>query len=208
MKIKTIKFKKSGIIDTEKDREVKGLIIAVALFAASMIIGAGVFRNESSFTAEFSEIFSNFILARSNESAPELFFNSLSLNLFFIVIANFVGMSCIGFPVAVSLPVIKGFGYGFVAGYLLSKYSMSGFGYYLLTVLPGGILANAALLIICNDACFLSADILAVVLAKKQVDSNIIVNYIKRVLFLIMLTVGASIIDCLLAKAFGYLFIF
>ena len=208
MKIKTINFKKFHNLDYEKEREVKGLIIAIALFASSMIIGAGLFRSTPSNISEFSEIFDNYILTRSDASILNLFFNSLIINLIFILISFFAGMSCFGFPVTVILPAIKGLGYGVVTGYLFSEYALSGIGYYLLTILPGGIISNATLLYICNEACFLSADILMIVLAKKQSDNNKIILYTKKLLLLITISVFSSFLDSLLIKAFSYLFIF
>ena len=208
MKIKTINFKKFHNLDYEKEREVKGLIIAAALFTSGMIIGAGLFRSTPENISEFSEIFDNFILTRTDETVLQLFFNSLIINLTFILISFFAGMSCFGFPITVILPVIKGFGYGVIAGYLFSEYTMSGIGYYLLTILPGGIISNATLLYICNEACFLSADTLMIVLGKKQADKNKTILYVKKILLLIMITVFSSFLDSLLVKAFSYLFTF
>lgn len=208
MKIKTIKFQKMNKIDIEKEREVKGMIIVLALFAASMIIGAGLFKNTSTDIIEITAIFNNFISMRSQQMAYQIFLNSFLINIVCIFAANFTGMSCIGFPFAVCIPVIKGVGNGFIAGYLFSKFAMSGIGYYLLTIIPGGILANVALLIACNDACFFSADILAVMLSKKQADDSLIKNYIKRNIIIVFISICASIIDCILVKAFAYLFVF
>ena len=208
MKIKTINFKKFHNLDYEKEREVKGLIITIALFTASMIIGAGLFRSTSANISEFSDIFDNYILTRSDETVLQLFFNSLIINLTFILISFFAGMSCFGFPITVILPVIKGLGYGVISGYLFSQYTMSGIGYYLLTILPGGIIANSTLLFTCNEACFLSADILMIVLEKKQSDKNKIILYTKKIILLITISVFSSFLDSLLVKAFSYLFTF
>ena len=208
MTIKTIKFKKINNLDPEKEREVKGLIITLALFASGMIIGAGLLKSETYNSSDFSSIFNNYILIRSEQKFYQLFLNSLSINLFSIFVANFAATSCIGVPLAVSMPVVKGLGMGVIAGYLFSEFSMNGIGYYLLTILPGGIIGNAALLLACTDACFLSADILATVLSKKQTDDSMLKNYFKKNLIIILISVLASAIDCVLVKAFAYLFIF
>lgn len=208
MTIKTIKFKKINSIDPEKEREVKGMIIALALFASGMIIGAGLIKSASADAGEFAAIFNNYISMRLEQKTYQLFINSLLINLICILVANFSGMSCIGVPLAVFIPVIKGFGSGFIAGYLFSEFAMNGIGYYLLTILPGGIIANAALLIACNDACFMSADILAIMLAKKQSDEILIKNYLKRNVIILFISVIASVVDSILVKAFAYLFVF
>ena len=208
MTIKTIKFKKINNLDPEKEREVKGLIIALALFASGMIIGAGMLKSNAYNEGDFVSLFDNFIQIRSEQKLYQLFINSLLINIFCIFVANLAAMSCIGFPLAIFIPIVKGLGLGIVAGYLFSEFAMNGIGYYLLTILPGGIIANAALLLACNDACFLSADILATVLSKKQPDENILKNFMKRNLIIIFISISASFIDCILVKAFAYLFIF
>ena len=208
MTIKTIKFKKIGNSDPGKDREVKGLIIAAALFASGMIIGAGLLRSTAFNNADFASLFENFVQIRAEQKIYQSFINTLSLNLIFVFIINFAATSCVGIPLSVVIPVIKGFGTGIIAGYLFSEFTINGIGYYLLTILPGNIFCNTALILACNDACFLSADILATVLSKKQPDINIIKNYLKRNLMLILIIISASLIESLSVKAFAYMFIF
>lgn len=208
MTIKTIKFKKLNNLDPEKEREVKGLIIAISLFASAMIIGAGLLKSDGYNSADFTSLFNNFIQIRSEQNLFQLFLNSLLINISCIFVANFAAMSCVGIPIAVFIPVIKGLGTGILAGYLFSEFAINGIGYYLLTILPGGIVGNAALLLACNDACFLSSDILATILSKKQPDDGILKNFIKRNLIIVLLTISSSLIDCILVKAFAYLFIF
>lgn len=208
MTIKTIKFKKINSIKPEQEREVKGIIIALALFASGMIIGAGILKNTSSDISNFIQLFDEYIYMRTQQKIYQLLFNSILVNISCVIIANFAGMSCIGIPFAVLLVVTKGLGSGFLAGYLFSEFAMSGIGYYLLTILPGAIIANSALLIACNSACFMSADILATILSKKQADENLIKTYIKKNLIILIISFVASVFDCVLTKAFSYLFVF
>lgn len=208
MKIKTIKFKSIGNISIRKEREVKGMIIAIGLLASGMIVGAGLLRGEHANIEIFKALFDEFIIMRNEEPAFRIFLNSFILNTVCVIIATFAGMSCFGMPVAVAIPIIKGFGYGLLSGYLFREFSMSGIGYYLLTVLPGGIFSNSALLLICNNACFMSADILAVSLAKKQADENMIKEYLKKIIVILLMVMISSVTDCLLVKAFAYLFTF
>lgn len=208
MTIKTIKFKSINNSDPEKDREVKGLIIAVSLFTAGIIIGAGLLKSSTFNNQDFISLFDNFIQIRAEQKIYQLFSNSLAINILFIFIINFAATSCVGIPFAVGIPVIKGLGTGIVAGYLFSEFTINGIGYYLLTILPGSVISNTAILLACNDACFLSADILATVLSKKQPDSNILKNYLKRNIIIIILTISSALIECLAVKAFAYMFIF
>lgn len=208
MTIKTIKFKSVNNSDPEMDREVKGLIIAVSLFAAGMIIGAGLLKSSTFNNPDFISLFDNFVQIRAEQKIYQLFFNSLAINLACIFVINFAATSCIGIPLAVVIPVIKGLGTGIVAGYLFSEFTINGIGYYLLTMLPGCVICNTAILLACNDACFLSADILATVLSRKQPDSNVLKNYLKRNIIIIILTISSALIECLSVKIFAYMFIF
>ena len=173
-----------------------------------MIIGAGTLKYTSDYIGDYADIFNNYVIMRSDEKMYTIFFNSISVNLFFILLINFAGLSCVGIPITVLITLIKGLGIGFFSGYLFSQFSMSGIGYYLITILPGAVISNAALLLACNNSAFLSADILAVTLSKNQADENIIKNYLKKNAVIITICIIASMIDCVLAKAFESMFVF
>ncbi|MBR3867714.1 MAG: stage II sporulation protein M [Clostridia bacterium] len=208
MTIKAINFKKINSLRNESDREVKGMIITLALFAAAMIIGSGTLKNTSDYIGDYSDIFNSYIIMRSDEKIYTVFFNSVSVNLFFILLINFAGLSCVGIPLTVFIILIKGLGFGFFSGFLFSEFSMSGIGYYLITVLPGAVISNTAILLACNNSAFMSADILAVTLSKKQPDENIVKNYLKKSTLITAICIIASIIDSVLAKAFEFMFVF
>lgn len=208
MTIKAFNFKKINTLKNENDREVKGMIITLALFAAGMIIGAGLLKYSLNITDDFITIFNEYATMRTKQKAYITFFNSLSVNLLFIFLINFSGLSCIGIPFTVFITLTKSIGIGYFAGYLFSQFSMSGVGYYLLTVLPGAVLSNTALLLAYNSAVFQSADILAIILLKKQSDENLIKNYLKKTAILTIICIIASIIDCVLIKAFSFMFAF
>lgn len=206
MTIKAFNFKK--INNLKNDREVKGMIITLALFAAGMIIGAGLLKYTSNNNSDFISIFSEYTIMRTEQKAFRTFCNSFAVNLLFMFLINFAGLCCVGLPLTVFLIIMKGIGLGFFAGYLFSQFSMSGIGYYLLTVLPGAVISNTALLLACNSAVFMSADILAIVLIKKQSDENLIKNYVKKNAMLIIICIISSVIDSILIKAFSFMFVF
>ena len=177
MTIKAFTFNKIRSLKNESDREVKGLIITVSLFAAAMIIGAGTHK----YTSEYAELFNHYLSLRLNEKLYMIFFNSFIVNFFILMIINFAGLSCTGIPVIVFLVLIKGLGAGVFAGLLYSQFSLNGIGYYLIAVLPVSVMTNSALLLACNNSVFMSADILAVALSKKQADSDDIKTYLKKI---------------------------
>ena len=208
MTIKAFNLKKINNLKNESDREVKGLIITVALFTAAVILGSGTLKHSSDFAGEYSDFFSQYLINRTNEKIYTIFFNSISLNLLLLLLINFAGLCCIGIPILILLVLLKGFGFGFFAGYLFSQFSINGIGYYLITVFPGAVITNTMLLIASNNSVFLSSDILSVSLAKKQADANLLKNYIKQNIIVIAAYIIASIIDSILIKAFGFMFVF
>ena len=209
MKIKAIRLRKNNELSSEKDREVKGMIIFLALFAAGVIVGAGLFRNGGSETVnELSQIFGTFASARENQKIYVTFLNSLTINLVFLCLPFIFGLGCVGLPVSVIVTVIKGLGLGVIAGYMFSNFAMSGIGYYLLTIFPGAVIADSLLLLACNCSLFMSADILSVMLSKKQAGANMLTDYLKKYVILLAGTLIASAADSILTKAFSYLFTF
>lgn len=208
MTIKALNLKKINNLKIESDREVKGLIITVALFTAAMILGSGTLKHASDYAGEFSDFFRQYLTSRTDEKIYTIFLNSISLNLLLLLLINFAGLCCVGIPVIILIVLLKGFGFGFFAGYLFSRFSINGIGYYLITVFPGAVISNTALLIASNNSVFLSSDILSVSLAKKQADANLLKNYIKQNIIIIAAYIIASIIDSILIKAFGFMFAF
>lgn len=210
MKIKTIKFKRKNNFSSEQENEIKNMIIIISLFAAGMIIGAGIMRKGSSseLITNFSSIFDIFASNRNTTGTFQIFLNSLIVNLIFIFAVFFAGLSCIGIPLAVAVPIIKGIGLGMLSGYLFTSYAMNGIGYYLLTVFPAGVLSVTVLLLASCSAGIMSKDLLAIILEKRQPDSSSAVTYIKRYAMFFAGTVIASLVETISIKAFAYLFTF
>lgn len=207
MKIKTIRIRRSFDIPPERERDVKGMILALALFAFGMIVGAGLLKSGSSdFIRDFTSVFDLYTEARNSQKIYTVFFHSIAVNTLFLVSAFGFGLSCIGLPVTVLLPVVKGLGMGIVSGYLFSHFAMSGIGYYLLTIFPGAVLTNSALLLACNASSLMSIDILATVTSRKPADTGLVKNYLKKYLILLIVTLTGSLIDAVLTRSFSYLF--
>lgn len=207
MKIKTIRIKRSFDIPPERERDVKGMILTLALFAFGMIVGAGLLKSGSSdFIRDFTSVFDLYTEARNSQKIYTVFFHSIAVNTLFLVSAFGFGLSCIGLPVTVLLPVVKGLGMGIVSGYLFSHFAMSGIGYYLLTIFPGAVLTNSALLLACNASSLMSIDILATVTSRRPADTGLVKNYLKKYLILLIVTLIGSVIDAVLTRSFSYLF--
>ena len=208
MKIKAINFNRIKIINQMSDREVKGLIVLVAMFTAGIIFGAGMWRTDNLNNQITTNIINEFIVTRNVSSGFSLFINSLIFNMGFLIIIIMSGCSCIGSLFVFVMPLIRGVGYGIISGYLYSNFFMNGVGYYLLTIFPAAALFNTIILLASNSACFLSLDILAIVTGRKQTDITLLRNTLKTVFIYIFILIATSIIESVTIKAFAYLFKF
>lgn len=211
MTIKAVRIKKNIALTQEKEREVKIMLIILALFAAGMIIGASIMKDytvSDDLTVTFKNIFSIFTQSRSGNNAATIFLNSFSVNIIFMAVLFFSGINLLGIPIVISMPIIRGLGYGMLSGYLINTYRMNGLGYYLLTIFFGGVIAVITLSLSCMTSIIMSSDILAVVFNKKQADKSAIISYLKHYLFFFFGCVVASTIDTVLVKFFSYLFEF
>ncbi len=210
MKIKAIRLTKHRDFSSEQETELKNMIIIIALFTAGMIIGSGIMRKGSSeaLLADFSSIFDVFASNRNELKAYKIFINSLFTNLLFVFSLFFSGFSCIGIPIIYILPVIKGLGLGALSGYLLTMYSMNGMGYYLLTIIPSGIVSVSVVLLAGCTSAIMSKELLGIVLEKRQPNSTTAITYIKKYAIFFAGMVLASTVETVFVKAFSYLFVF
>lgn len=210
MKIKTIRFKKKTDFSSEQEKEIKNMIIIIALFAAGMIIGSGITQKGSSsqFVTDFASIFDIFTANRNDLKAYQVFFNTLTVNFVFLIALFCSGFSCIGIPAILTIPVIKGIGLGVMTGYLFSFYSMNGIGYYLLTIFPSGVISVSMILLASCSSGIMSKELLAIALEKKQPNLSASISYIKRYAVYIVGMVIASAVETVFVKAFSYLFVF
>ncbi len=205
MKIKAIKFAGFKKINLGQDREVKGAIIAVAVFASGMILGAG-FWNKHISSDFFIKIFDYFVNVRSHNTFNDLFISTLIFNFLFLLCIVVTGLSSVGCFFMPIIPFFRGFGYGILAGYLFCEYMMTGIGYYLMTVFPAAVIINAVFILACINSCFSSADIMSVLMLKKQPEESHIRNYLRLSLVYVLLIFICTIFDCIVIKAFSVFF--
>ncbi len=205
MKIKAIKFKGFKKLNIGQDREVKGAIIAVAVFASGMIIGAGFWNNHIS-SDFFIKIFDYFVKARVQSSFSDLLISTLVFNftfLFCVIITGFSSLGCFFMPI---IPFLRGLGYGILSGYLFCEYMMTGMGYYLITVFPSAVIINAVFILACINSCFSSVDIMAVLMQKKQPEEPHIRNFLRLSLVYVVMIIICTIFDCIIISAFCVFF--
>lgn len=204
MKIKAINFRNTYL----NDREVKGLIILLSLFAAGMILGAGMWRTDNQNATIMNNLFNELINYRNNLSFFDIFCNSFIFNFAVMFLVIFFGYSPIGSVFVSTIPLIRGMCYGILSGYLYSLHKLQGVGYYLLTVFPSALLINIFIIIASNNACFLSVDILSVIMKKMNSDKLQVNKNLKINIVCIVICVISAIFQSVTIKTFSYLFQF
>ena len=210
MKIKTIRFKKNTEISSEQELIVKNMIVIISLFAAGVIIGSGMAGkgSEAEFFDKLKSVFTVFVNGRAEQKFFQVFINALLIKAGFVFLIFCSGLSCIGMPVSIITPIVNGLGYGVLSGYLISVYKMNGFGYYLLTILPAGVIFMSVLLMASVLSHTMSFEILSVVYEKRQADNTAITNYIKRFMVIFVITILSAVVESMSVKTFAYLFTF
>ncbi len=209
MTFKTIKLKKTRTdIPKENDREVKAAIIFIALFAGAMIIGAALGKSNFENKEIIKNLFNYYISQRASNSALNNFSEFFLYNSLIVLFVFTSGFSCIGLTVIGLITILKGIGLGMISGYLFSQYTISGIGYYLLTILPANIIIVSGLILSCLSAFDMSTKILALVTGKGiENNEHLIKNYLSKFALIFIIIVAGTLINTLLTNAFAHLFV-
>lgn len=184
------------------------IIILTALFISGLMIGVYIFKDDNALVQNsIAQIFTRFYTQRSTQGLLATFSHSMLINMIFLASSFTFGMCCIGVPAICALPFIRGISFGVIAGHMYSSYGLDGVGHFMLTILPGAVLAVTLLLISCNESYKTAMDLLRMVTKGSTVSTGIIKRYLSVYLFIIGFTALASIIDMFLVRVFSSLFI-
>ena len=133
-----------------------------------------------------------------------MFIYSFIINALLILFAFVNGFNCIGLPLSVVLPAIKGIGLGLISGSMYTAGS-SGVIKYCMTILPGGIFSVLALILACNESAYMSVDILSLILNRREIGDSISIKKYSVKFLIILLTVFiSSIIDAITLGGIGH----
>jgi len=134
------------------------LLIALgALFLAGMILGAILLRGAGYETLSLLErVVGGLLTRRSQSGLSENFFSAFGSSMLFILVLFVCGFCAIAQPVIISLPLIRGLGFGFSAASLYARYGASATGIVGVLMLPGMLLSTVAILLCCKQALRLS----------------------------------------------------
>ena len=178
-------------------------LMLTILFSIGIIIGALMLNKESFITDKISENINNYIINKPGQGISEIFINSLLSNGIFLALNLFLAFSLIGFPLIIWIPFLKGLGTGVISGYLYSLYGFSGFGYSILTLLPGTTVAVYALITACNISCDYSQNAYSKsIIGKGQFEKGETRYFLIKQLIYICLSVASSLIDAIFSTIF------
>ena len=201
MKINAIKFSNIKREAAGQESELKALILFSALFACGMIIGAGIFNTDNEITDIIKNILTDLFL---NDKTSII--STIALNISFLAILIFMAFNCTGIPVIIISVFIKGIGFGVISGYLLSEFLLAGIGYYLMIILPAGILLCAAFIIAGIYSYFAAFDLIKILSGRKSADKQYISDYFIKIIPCIIMTIIASFLSVFSCTAFSGLF--
>lgn len=194
MKITTVKyFRKRNPLSAIDSRSILMLLF---VFAASMIIGAGTAgKTDSAISVQMTDYVNKSLSLCAANGFIKVFTYSFFINFLLVFTAFLNGFNCIGLPLSVLIPSLRGIGAGLIAGTMYTL-GTSGIIKYCMTVLPGSVIGVTAILLACNESAYMSVDILSLVLSRRDIGQEIsIKKYIMKFILIIIVIFIASVTD-------------
>lgn len=198
MTLKTINFRNRISVDSQQEREVKIMILLIAVFMSSVILGI-------SLTAQNKELFISVYEKNLKEQNPfvEIFFNSLIVNLILLVIIFVSGFSSIGIPAVITVIIIKALSIGSYCTYFVSGYSLTGIGMFLLSIFPSNIIFMVLLLLASDYSIIQSIDILNLINDNNQNEKIRIRRFIYKNIIISVFMLFGALTEALFVSMFG-----
>lgn len=129
------------------------ILVLTVLFIIGIILGALFIKMNNDIYKELEKYVESYMYVKTGQGIWEIFCNSMLSNITFLASSLFLAFSLIGYPIIIWVPFLRGLGFGAVCGFLYLNYKLSGFGYSILTILPGATLSSFALISVCNFGC-------------------------------------------------------
>ncbi len=184
-------------------------LIMLSLFAAGMLIGASIIKdNSSAMTVKIIEVFDRYRALRIEQSMFSNFCGSMFTSMLFMVVTFIFGLCAIGTPLVGIVPVIRGLGLGLISGHLYSTCALSGLGYSLLVIYPGSLISVLGLIMCCNESLLMSEDMFLMLLNKPTKNHSAFKMYCARYLIILIISAIAAAVDSICVLAFARFFVF
>ncbi len=180
-------------------------VCMTASLLLGILIGALLIRNDllREFT-DTSQMLSDFISARTQNSFGVLFAHSFLSSSIYILIAYFLGLFLLGAVPSIVLPAVRGLGIGVVCGYLYATHGLQGVAFSFLIVLPCTFLQCIVFMLACKEAFVFSSCMFKHYFQESYhpLESDLLKKYSIRFAVLFLFTALISLPDSLLSNVF------
>ena len=139
------------------------LYLYAGLFLVGVALGAWVVRTGiQQASGPLWVIVSTFLSQRQGAGLVQVFTGAMASGLLFLGAAFVSGFCAIAQPVVLALPLLKGAGFGILAGYVYATRQWLGVGYVAAVLLPGALISALVLILACREALMLSLGLMSV----------------------------------------------
>ncbi len=187
------------------------LLIMLLAILLGVILGALKIKNGSTDAiATVAQSFNEYILSRQNANLFKIFIKAVFVWLPYITAAFLCGTSLAGMATVPLISGYFGYTYGILSAYLYSTFSIQGIGFCMLIIIPSRVITAFALMLACRESFAFSLMMAKLTLHTKNGSYTYFdfKNYCLRYLFILLLMIASTLIDCLFFKAFGRFFNF
>ena len=182
-------------------------LLFVSLLLVGLALGAVYAQGaDSELLQALDFLFTTNLEARLQKGAPGIFCACFASDFIFVTAVYLFGMAPWGLPFELFTVLLKGFGTGLTAAYLLLMNGLSGLGFYLLVLLPGTFLFCVALTAFSAFAFDFSRQQFLFLFEKNPpavCARERILRYSSRFLSALLMACGASILDTVLWTLFA-----
>ena len=141
----------------------KRFVVMLAALVVGMCLGALIIRWQGTGQAsQIDRLFAGYLSQRSAHNFFQTLLFSFLSAFWFVLLAFLSGMFIFGAPVAVSIALFKGLGYGLYSGYLYAAHGLQGVSFCALILVPSGLISSLAVLVACKEAYTFSTKLLGV----------------------------------------------
>ncbi len=188
----------------------KFIIFTLAAYVTGIIIGILWLKNSKAVTDIAATDFNSYVSLRIGGTFPSIFYDSFISFLPICLVFFLCGTSVVGIILIPILICYCGFDYGICTGYLYSNYLLQGIAFNSLILIPCTVIAVLGYLLLSRESFYFSLQLLRVTMPNSK-NPNIysgFKGYCKKFFFLMLIFVGASLLDALLTYSFITYFAF
>lgn len=208
---KTTVVRLRGIKFIDAVNQNNSLLLMLLAILLGVLLGALKIKNGSADSiAAIAQSFNEYILSRQNANLFNIFVKAVFMWLPYVAAAFLCGTSLAGMATVPLVSGYFGYTYGILSAYLYSTFSIQGIGFCMLIIIPARVIAAFALMLACRESFAFSLMMAKLTLRTKSAAHAYFdfKNYCLRYLFILLLLIASTLVDCLFFKAFGGFFSF